>query len=352
MATIDKYIELRANGKYRVRLPKWMVGEDSRHVGTVDTLDEAKELRAKACSQYGFDLDRPLIEGLTNEYEEYDPAELWQLAFHAQEKALQREALRADQRITIPDPSLPFALAYLSDMHIGDPRCDYQQVKADVETVRDTPRMWAEFHGDGWNNWIVGRLAHLQRGEPIPFDAETQLFVNVVETVGDKWLWVIPGNHANWTKLLAGVDRVRDIFAGKKVLYDSYEIVFSLHYGPHKATFKIRHKWRYGSVYNPTHGIEVGWQRGETDFDIGLGGHTHIGTFCRPFLRHGRRRFAVLTGCYVISSDYARECGYAPTCGKGCGAHIFYPDGKPPLFLEDLQQASDFLQWLLSRQRG
>ena len=106
--------------------------------------------------------------------------------------------------------------------------------------------------------------------------------------------------------------------------------------------FKCRHRWKYSSVFNVTHGIEVGWERGGVDFDLALGGHTHVGTFCRPFLRHGKMRLAVLTGTYKTNGEYGRELGLPLPHGTGSGAHVFFP-GEPPLFCQTVQRAA----WIL-----
>ncbi|MFC2031600.1 hypothetical protein ACFLWA_12845, partial [Chloroflexota bacterium] len=75
------------------------------------------------------------------------------------------------------------------------------------------------------------------------------------------------------------------------------------------------------------------------------GGHTHTGTLGRPFIRQGKKRYAVLTGAYTIDNDFGRQLGMAETHGRGCGATIHYPDGSL-LFMDDLETAADFLQYL------
>jgi hypothetical protein len=344
--TVDRYISRRGQN-YRLLLPQWIanvVAGGRRYVGTYRTLEEAKQTRDQILTN--LPEDEPRIEGLTTR-DDIDVAAAWERAFEAQDQALRRTQTRARQTITMPDGG-PFAIAYTSDWHIGDPACDYRTLKADHELIRDTPGMYAIFTGDGWNNWIIGKLQVLQRDEAIPFDEEVALFCDVVGTVGRKWLVAIPGNHANWTRLLAGIDRVREAFSHTKVLYDPYEVVFTLCYGEDRVVVKARHKWRWSSIFNATHGIETSWQRCDHDFDIGIGGHTHIGTFCRPFVRHKRKRWAVLVGTYKIDGDYGRERGLPTPSGRGAGAHVFQ-EGKLPIFIEDLETAADFLAFLRKR---
>jgi len=341
MGNLPHSIQKRGS-RYAIYLPR---GYGKRYQGQYDTVEDAVAARDAAMRRLA---PQPKIEGLTNEDEEYAPDELWQAAFKAQLRTTQVAEKRGRRKITIPQPKRPFALAFLSDLHLGNASTDYQTLKHDVDLIAETPRMWSGFHGDGIDNWIVGKLAGLQRGQPIPFDAEVQLLTTVLETLEGKLLWVVAGNHDNWTVKLAGIDRIKEALRGTRVLYDRYEVAFDLMYGERSIAFKVRHQWKYSSIFNATHGIEVGWQRGDTDFDIGLGGHTHIGTLCRPFIRHGRRRYAILTGTYKVDGDYGRELGLPTPTGRGSGAMVFWPDGRR-LFCESVQTAADFLRYLLAR---
>jgi len=339
----DKQYIQRVGAKWRVVLaPSILPG---RYLGTFDTIELAQDARDRYLEAHENRTgdDAPTVEGWTNEDRQLDADELWAQAFKAQVQAEERARRKARQTITIPEPDRPFALAYLSDLHIGDAGTDYRALKADAELIRDTPRMWAGYHGDGINNWIVGKLAALERDEIVPFDAEVALFADWLRMVSPSLLWVVAGNHDNWTRKIAGIDLLRGLLDGVRVLYDQFEVCFRLVYGERVLRYKVRHKWRYNSVFNATHSIEVGWQRGDSDFDIGVGGHTHAGTVCRPFWRHGRDRYAVLTGAYAVS-EYGRELGYPETMHSGSGAHVFWGDDLT--FCHDLGAAVELLERL------
>ena len=337
-----KYI-LERYGKFLVRLPPKILPD--RYLGTFGTLEEAQSARDRELERYAEQQDKPKIDGLTNEYQGKGIDELWSDAYAAQDVAQQREQLRRSQRITIPKADKAFGIAWLSDFHVGSSETDYRSLRRDFEIVRDTPRLYAEFHGDGTDNWINAKLAHLERGQALPFDGEVRLFADLMSMLKDKWLAIVCGNHDNWTRKLSGIDQVRRCLDGVRVLYGQDEVCFTLVYGENERRVKLRHKWKYSSVHNATHAIEVGWQRGGYDFDIGVGGHTHIGTYDRPFHRHNRRRHAILTGTYKVNGSFGREIGTAPSADSGCGASIFYPDGRY-LFFESLETAADFLRFL------
>lgn len=273
---------------------------------------------------------------------DFDPAALWQKAIQKNIDRQSKLNRRNSQSITLEPPC---AWAMLSDAHFGSEATDYKSLKRDAEIIRDTPNMHVGFHGDGVDNWIVGKLQSLERWQALRFDEEWQLFSHWLGMMAGKMLYVVAGNHDNWTYKISGVDRVAEMMRGTKVLYHSDQIIFDLHVGPKTYPVKVRHKWRGSSIFNVTHAIEVGWERGGNDFVIGIGGHTHIGTYCRPFTRHGLQRYAVLTGTYKIDDTYGTELGLASPAGRGAGAFVFDKAGQLKFF-EDLEQAADYLEFL------
>jgi len=287
-------------------------------------------------------LSKPHIVGLTVDSDIEDPDELWRAAFSAQVKAKRGEK-RNSQRIEIPDAK-PFALALLSDIHIGSASTDYRQAKADAEIVRDTPGMYAGYHGDGVDNWILSKLAGLQRNQALTFDSEIQLFGAWLNLLKGKLLFAVSGNHDNWTHILSGFDRIRGALRGTQCLYDQHEVTFDLGWNRQQWKIKARHSFSHRSIFNVTHGLEVNWERGGTDFDIVVGGHTHVGALCRPFYRQGKKRFACLTGTYKVDDEFGRKIGAAPSRDRGCGALVFSQDGI--FWTENLGIASQFLGYL------
>lgn len=286
------------------------------------------------------------VIGVASETTILTPAQLWQQAITAQLSVFDILKRRRTEQVIKIQP--PCAFAFLSDEHFGSPFTDYQALKDDAELIRDTPGMYCGLGGDGVDNWIVPKLAKLQRQQVLSFDGEWQLFFAWLEMLRGKVLYVLSGNHENWTRQTAGIDRVRDAIRGAMVLYHPTEIIFTLKIGPVSYVVKARHSWPFGSVFNTTHSIEVGWERGGVDFDIGIGCHTHTGTFYREFTRHGKKRIALLTGTYKVGDEYAAEIGAAATQGRGCGALVFDKDGQIT-WCEELKRAANYLTFLRSQ---
>jgi hypothetical protein len=287
----------------------------------------------------------PTIVGVTVSEHTHDPAALWDRAIIRQ-RDLEARILerRKDQRIDFDDG--PICIAFLSDVHFGAPGTDYAAARHDAQTVRDTPRMFAGFHGDGPDNYVVGRLKDLNMHRTFTITEEWALFEDWVGMLREKWLWWVSGNHDEWTRKAAGFDPIRKIAESlPKILFDDHECVFTLRVGDGEWRIKVRHKWRGGSIFNPSHPIEVGWERGGTPFDIGIGGHTHRGTVIRPFIRHGVKRYAVLTGAYKKEDEYGREQGFEPVFSTGSAAMIFWPDGRV-LRVDDIDTAAHLMSLL------
>ena len=287
---------------------------------------------------------KPTIAGLFPSDYYPDTEQIWEQAIKAQRQTEKRQNKRMNQVIRLPG-NKPVGIAFLSDAHFGSPATDYASAKADAEIIGKTAGLYASEHGDGWDNWIVGRLQALQRVQVIGFDAERELFFDWLSMMGDKLLWLISGNHPWWTSKLSGIDPFVQRLRGVRMLYDPHEVYVTLKLGRRSWKILARHSWRGSSIFNPTHGIEVGWERRGLDFDIGIGGHTHTGTFCREFVKHGKTRYAVQVGTYKVNGDeYGRENGMAEPHGRGCGAMIFFPDGRLH-WCSDLEMAADYLAW-------
>jgi hypothetical protein len=349
----------RHGQRWRVRIG---AGANRVFVGSYPTKGEAEqaqtdyyEQQRPAAATPSQPIAAAMVQGVTNEEDsdEFDAQLLWQTAFAVQDKFRKRAMQRLNQTVRIPehDAQQPIAIAFLSDTHFGNAGTDYRAAERDARVIQSTPGLYAGWHGDGTDNWIIGKLQSLQRYQPIPYDAEVALFADFVRMLKAKWLWFLPGNHDNWTTKLAHIEPIKQTLVGVRVLYDPQEIVFNLEHGQNSVRVKVRHKWRGGSIFNPTHAIETGWERGGNEFDWGIGGHTHVGTYCRPFTRHGKRRYAILTGTYKVEDSFGREIGFAPPDGLGCGAMVLHPDGRQ-WWMESLPEAADFLGWLREKARA
>lgn len=248
---------------------------------------------------------------------------------------------------SITMPSRPFAIAIMSDVH-GGSSSDYKKIKRDIEIITSTQDMYCILAGDITDNYIFGKLQQVQRLQPTTMDDEYRFLKWFIEKLKDNIIAFVSGNHDNWMKKLTAFDHLKEMLSGVNCIFDNQQAEFNLFWGAnseHYQKWVVRHKWKNGSVFNPTHGQEVAWERMGVDFDVAIGGHTHIASICRPFVKHDKIRYAVLLGTYKIIDEFAREVGFAPTYSStsGSGALVYHPDGRDPHWCSDLETARDLL---------
>jgi len=342
-----RYVSKLEDGGYSFVLPNAMRREKVQTVYRQPTLPLAL---AKRQEILGYDPDaseqsEPTVTIEPPINQAWTPAELWDRAFTVQD---QIERTPPDYWYTIEiDDNKPIAIAWMSDIHFGSPYTDYRQVWADTETITNTPGMWAIGLGDDRDNWVATKLTYLQRRQEMTFDAEVSLYKSWIEMIKPKLLADVTGNHDLWTHKIGGLDLAR-LLLPDRILYDKYEIRMVLKLGGAEWRIICRHKWPYNSIYNPTHGMEMSWERAGKPYDIALGGDTHIATICREFIREGKVRFAILLGTYKLLGDpFPYELGKANCPHVGSGAVIFWPSGQM-LWVRDVKTAAKFLEWARS----
>lgn len=338
------------HGKYQVRIRK-----DGKRIslGSFNTIEEAIQIRnnffenkekieTDTTKTHNTINNIPIITGLTAN-ESYDTDEIWDIAELSFDFNVEKERRRLAQKIEFGKQ--PIALALLSDLHIGNATTDYRQLRKDAETIKNTDGMYAIFHGDGIDNWIVPKLMQLQRGQAVNFEQELLLFESWLSMISDKLVAVVSGNHDNWTHSLSGVDIVKRMLKHTKVLYDRDEIRTVIVVGDNHWEFCIRHKWLGSSIYNPTHGIER-YSRMGASFDIGIGGHTHIASISREFVSYDNRQCtAIITGTYKKYDGFARQLGLPHCPHNGSGAIILKPNGTH-LWIRNLEDAAEYITYL------
>ena len=246
----------------------------------------------------------------------------------------------------IMDANKPFAVAVMGDVHMGG-EVDYEKLVSDIELIRDTPDMHCILNGDLSDNFIYRGTTAILMQQNVTLTQEHEALKWMLDNLRSKIVAVTVGNHDAWTKKVAGFDPIATMLQGVTCLYGNNRVVFDLVWGDNKQKWLVQHQWRYSSIFNTTHSIEVGWERIQIPFDVGVGGHTHVGTFCRPFIKAGKRRYAIQVGTYKHSDSYGRELGFAdtPADSFGSGAMVYYPDGRVQWF-DDLRTAKDFLKFL------
>jgi predicted phosphodiesterase len=265
-----------------------------------------------------------IIDGIKAE-EHVDIDEIRDYLYKISDRAASKVHRLTHQTIEVPYES--FVLCMISDMHIGG-KSDYRQIDRDVELITNHDRAFAILAGDDLDNFIIGKLVNIQRAQPTTGDMELRYCKHILQQLAPSTLVYVSGNHNKWSKKLTGHDLFRELFTDFPMLFDNDEVRFKLKTPHIEEKWLVRHRFKWGSIFNPTHGQEVNWERGDYDFDVVMGGHTHIATLFREFIKHDKLKLAIQLGTYKMLDDFQQEMNFPRSYSQSRGsASIVYHKG-------------------------
>jgi len=160
----------------------------------------------------------------------------------------------------------------------------------------------------------------------------------------EKIVGIVAGNHDLWTEKLTDYDPLRDIARGIGCLYHTNELNIRVLIGKQPYHICVRHKRRGNSQVHPGQVVKKMWTDGESDFDIGVVGHTHT-PVVENFLRHGIERWAIRPGSYKIIDGWAEELGF-PRDRLSCPMVILSPYTRQIHAFPDLRMGIRTLEML------
>jgi predicted phosphodiesterase/DNA-directed RNA polymerase subunit RPC12/RpoP len=310
--------------------------------------NKKQRYKCKSCGHRTVNPDKgvPTIKGVTATVHHDFERDILPYLKKIGKRAAEKNNIERNQ--TIQMPSGPFAISMMSDIH-GGAKSDYDAIERDIKTVRDTEDMFCVLAGDLTDNFIIGKLANLQKFQSTTFDDEIRFIEWFINTLKSSLIAFVSGNHDNWTKKLSAVDHLKTLMDGVPCLFDNNQVRFRLEQNGETEQWLVRHKFKYSSIFNPTHGMQVTWERGEQPYDVVLGGHTHIASLCNEFIKHDKKRFAVLLGTYKLRDEYGVELGYAHTHSDTAGSGCFVYDGHgEKIWCDTIQKAVKLLDYYKS----
>lgn len=98
-----------------------------------------------------------------------------------------------------------FQLYVLSDVHIGDPHCDFETLEKIIEHIKNTPSMYVILLGDILNTALKTSKSDIYTETMNVAEAQKKA-VELLYPIRDKILAMTPGNHENRVWREAGVD--------------------------------------------------------------------------------------------------------------------------------------------------
>lgn len=289
------------------------------------------------------------IHGVVPDIQEVDEEEIWELAKRKSRRRRSKNGDRLNQSIEFSHG--PVCLVFLADLHLGDSDTDYDRIDDDLETIIDTPGMYACAVGDMLNNFIVGRLKDIRFGASFAISEEWVMVKRVLKKLAPKLLLSVAGNHDLWSFALTSIDYLEEIHArlNPDILYAKYDNTVTLKVADTEYIVRARHKWKGYSQYNPTHGIEwaAKFDKGR-HFDVGIAAHTHVSGLYRQFNNGGKTGHAVICGSYKFFDAYALDKGFPEANEAAAVALIIDDTGEAVFGTNNLDAAAHYMNIVYS----
>jgi hypothetical protein len=255
-----------------------------------------------------------------------------------------KEIQRQSREQKLEFSTSPICLTSIADVHLGHNGVNIQRLFDETEIVLNTPNMWINFVGDLVENQILAKLMHVRFGGELSPDKEWFVLKEYLKFAAPKILSLVPGNHENWVTILTGIPFFSEVARQIKpqVLLNAFDSRITVRVGSAEHVIRSRHKWRYTSKYNVTHGIED-MSRLDADFDIGVGAHTHVGGYSRDFNARGKHGIALICGTYKDVDEYKESSGFPEPNGSTAVSVIIWDDGRM-LGVNNLKTASEIMR--------
>jgi len=246
-------------------------------------------------------------------------------------------------------PTTPHAFVYITDVHYGSVGVDYDLLDQTIDTVLQTPNLFAVFGGDLIDAFSPIRHATGMRGNPVGPDEQIDAMMDLLSTFdrAGKLGAVQLGNHDSWSEL-AGYnfqmflkELQAPVFSGDGVI-DVNVGEFGM---PYKVYWSHTH-WG-NSKLNITNAAKRALQFTAPKADIALLGHTHQAAF-EIFDIGGETRGAVVGGTFKRKDSWASKWGLSKP-GLPAPVILFWPDKKHFEIVKDVEQAANIIRGLISK---
>lgn len=234
----------------------------------------------------------------------------------------------------------------IADAHIGDPLCDMELLKREIEYVRNNDNAYAILNGDLMNNAIKTSVSDIYSERLSPMQ-QLELATNLLRPIAHKILCVTSGNHEDRTYKTDGIDLTRLLCRelGLEHRYSNASALLFVRFG------ELRQTETNGSGKNRkvcytvyvTHGSGGGGKTGSKanraselasiiDSDIYVTSHFHTPiAFKESYHRTDVRNstVSVVDKLFVVTSSFLNYGGYGEKFG-------FRPSSKdnPHIFLD------------------
>jgi hypothetical protein len=256
---------------------------------------------------------RLVIKTLQKELEDYD-ADLWGDLKKKSKSYI--EHFREKSRVILePEENLFFLHCPIGDIHLGHDGVDYERAEHDATLIGSCKYARAYNIGDSIDNFIKAKVIDAVISATTTPKQQLKLLTQYLEFFKGNLILMIGGNHDRWTKKVSGLDWLAPFTEKAKVIYspDEFNVFFRYPSGV-EYYFKLRHKYKYKSVYNITHTLKQMLRFANKIFDVGVTGHDH-NVAMEQVPMYGEVRTFIKSGTYKVADPFTTEIGF--------------PDGQP-----------------------
>ena len=218
----------------------------------------------------------------------------------------------------------------LSDMHIGDPLCNYKLIKEVLNEVKESDNTYIILNGDLINNSTKNSVGNVYGEEMTPTEQILKV-CDLLEPVKDKILVIAQGNHERRTEKDDGIDILR--LASKQLgIEDRYTngwwyLYLTLGLNDKKKDRQIMY------TITGTHGYGGGRKNGgkinnlvemsdKVIADVYVMGHTHTvimtkNSIYMPDYQHKtlvqKDKYYLMTNSFLEYGGYGEQYGFTPS---------------------------------------
>jgi len=241
-----------------------------------------------------------------------------------------REKVEGEKRhveISI-DTDKPVAIAFLSDLHIGNAGVDYELLKQTGQIIKEHPLAYCITGGD-----ITDSL-FFDYGEEVLNMQEQYVYMSkLLSWIGSENILAgISGNHDQWSRKQGVTNYIEFTNHTQRPLLRGVSFI-DLRVGEIPYRLLVAHRFRGESMYNPTHQQNRA-NRELQGADIIMAAHTHKpgeSVIYQPEYGGGARKVTLVSGKTFKRLDaYGKDQGYVPIAGEqiGCNWIILNHDRK------------------------
>lgn len=218
-------------------------------------------------------------------------------------------------------------LVPIADAHIGDPLCDMELLKREIDYVKNNTNAYAVLNGDLLNNAIKSSVSDVYAERVSPMD-QLKIAVELITPIKDKILCVTSGNHEDRSYKTDGIDLTYLLCRqlGLESKYSNSSCLLFIRFGELKS-FETNGSGKNRKVCYTvyvTHGSGGGSKTGSkanrasdlagiVDSDIYITSHFHTPiAFKEAFHRTDVRNstVAMVDKLFVVTSSFLNYGGY------------------------------------------